>query len=326
MSEKIGVSSSTFIDLSNPLRDGMNIIGSRLKGDIDAPEIDLAMEVAQKHGIGLELAYRVGIEEYNERLKTISPKVLQIHGPIFSNMTDAFLHGIHERQDTSFISQMKQGVMNPLIGLFAQGTLDRDWKKTRDVAQEFSSSIVLHPRGPLHLKNIGASFEGVVVGIEPDFQRMKESDYIIWRMEDVMDIAEETGTGIIIDISHTAISYNTLDTLPYLYERAKQAPGGVVGIHFNVAIPSKNREDYFTKGTAAMPLRRNTPDYAKGPILEFYKGVHSDPEFTGAFILEFWSFHEDNTPQGRKDAVTETLDVLYGSITPQRSYSIPSKR
>lgn len=330
--ERIGVSTGTFIDFSDSIGDGKKIIGARLKNDIYAPEIDRALKVAKDLGIGLELVYRVGIENIlfdgSERLKN---RVLQIHGPVFVNTVDAIQQGIEEHRGGSLKGILLSAIQNPLIAQFANGTLEGDWQATKALKRFLRvQNIVLHPWGADVLSQKGfMSFRpgsATTIAIEPDFQRRKSAAHIIWETEKVKEIADRLGQGICLDTSHTVISYNSTDALVKAYEAYKTSPKGVAAIHFSVAVPSDNRDDFFTKGTGALPLYNDPaiiPPSVRDVYREFYQGIMHDASFTGPLILEMWSFPKGGSFEDRRKAVEETLNVLEGSNEPPHSISSP---
>lgn len=330
MSERVVVSSSTFIKFpegaTNQAAYGIGIGKNLLQGGIYAPEVSEAIKAAKELDLGLEIAYRVGLGRISNEIQESGISVQQLHGPVVWSLKESVSEAVGTNGDSSFFAKMKGAAMGVGMAKLANGTLEANWKDTERLAYELGAkSIVLHPNGAQILyKNRGiilGSDDNLVVGIEPDFRRMKEKPGIIWDPEKVIEIATITNQGVCLDTSHTGITYNSLGDMFYWYNRLKRfVPKGVVAIHFSVALPSKDREDFFTKGTGARPLYRDTPDMVKGAYREFYQQVMKDPDFSGPLVFEMFSFPKGDSMDDRRHAVAETLDVLEGSNTSYRTY------
>jgi sugar phosphate isomerase/epimerase len=328
--ERILVSSSTFIrfpeGLANQVAYGVDIGKNLLQGGIYAPEIDQAIKAAKEFGLGLEIAYRVGLGRASNDIQESGVTVEQLHGPVVWSLKESVSESVGTNSDSSFFAKMKGAALGVGMAKLANGTLESNWKDTERLAYELGArSIVLHPNGAQILyKNRGVILgldENLVVGIEPDFRRMKEKPGIIWDPEKVIQIAQITDQGVCLDTSHTGITYNSVADMFRLYEKfKKEVRRGVVAIHFSVAIPNEDREDFFTKGTGARPLYRDTPDMVKSAYREFYQQVMKDPDFNGPLVLEMFAFPKGNSMDERRKAIEETLDVLEGSDTPDRIY------
>lgn len=318
MLAELAVSSSTFIDMGKPISYGINTVKGLAKRELYAPEIDEAIKAAEEFGLGLEIAYRVGLRYKLDQIKKSGIPVDQIHGPIVWNL-EQIIHASSGLKDLVF------GV--GMAGL-ANGTISSDWEETKKATRDLGAKrIVLHPNGAEILyKNRGVIFgqdDQLVVAIEPDFKRLSEKPGIVWKSDEVVRIANLTGQGVLLDTSHTGITYNNVEAMFSLYEKYKQeVKRGVVAIHFSVAIPGKDRSEFFTSnpGTGARPLYKNTPDAVKGAYREFYQQVVSDKDFNGPFVLEMWSFPNGNSMDDRRKAVEETLEVLNGSNAPEKTY------
>lgn len=321
--ERIGISTGTFMDISSPLREGGKILAAKLSGEIYAPEIERTERAAKKLGLGIELIYRVGSENCLPKLKTLSPKVLQIHGPIHRSAIDAILQGQNEYRDNSPVTALKYALFSFFIARFMLGTVKDDMPRVINLVLELGvDRVVVHPWAAQYITRRSSNFP---IGIEPDFRRLKESKYFIWETEEVISIANRLGAGIVLDVSHTVISTNSLESISKTYEKYKKAPGGVIAIHFSVAIPGDTREEILLKGTGAMPLYPDTPDSVKGYLKEFYQQVSNDTNFKGPLILEIWSFPKGGKFDQRIKAVEDTLNILEGSRDLPRSTSLPKE-
>ncbi len=311
------------MNISNPLREGGEVLAAKLSGEIHAPEIEQTMSAAKKLGLGIELIYRVGSENYLPRLKALSPRVLQIHSPIHRSVIDAILQGQNEYRDNTPVTALKYALFSFFIARFMLGTVKDDMSKVVNLVLELGvNRVVVHPWAAQCITRRPSNLS---MGIEPDFRRLKESKYFIWEIEEVISIANRLEAGIVLDVSHTVISTNSLESIFKTYEKSKKAPRGVVAIHFSVAIPGDTREEFFVKGTGAMPLYPDTPDSVKGYLKEFYQQVSNDTDFNGPLILEMWSFPKGGKFDQRIKAVENTLNILEGSRDLPRSTSLPKE-
>jgi hypothetical protein len=326
--KRISVSSATFIDLSHPISDGIKITKGLIEGKTYAPEIDAAIETAKELDLGLELAYRIGIDRLSKRISTSEVSINQIHGPVVWDLQT----GINESVGTIVSKSTKSKLIElaKTVGMIklANGSLKDNWNDTVNIANKLGAkNIVLHANSTEILyknkKAIFTSNESIVVGIEPDFKRLTDKPGIIWEPNEIVRIANLTEQGVCLDTSHTGITYNSLDEMFNLYEKyKKEVKRGVVAIHFSVAIPGETRDEFFTKGTGARPLYQDTRDSIKGRYIEFYQEVMRDQSFKGPFVLEMWSFPKGNSIKDRQQAVEETLNVLNGSKEKYKTYSI----
>lgn len=326
MPERVAVSTSTFIDLSHPVSDGLKITKGLIEGGLYAPEIGQAIQTAKEFGLGLEIAYRVGLSRAVDKIKESGVYIYQLHGPVVWSAREAVSEAVGTNNDSSLKVKLKGVVMGVGMAKLANGTISTDWEETKRLTRELGAkSIVLHPNGAEILyKNRGMIFgsdDQLVVGIEPDFKRMTEKPGVIWNPDEVVRIAEMTEQGVLLDTSHTGITYNSVQDMFRLYEKfKKEVKKGVVAIHFSVAVPGESREEFFTKGTGARPLYQDTPDWVKGAYREFYQEVTRDQDFKGPIVFEMWSFPKGNTMNDRRKAVGETLEGLEGSSTLKRTY------
>lgn len=313
----VDVSSSTFINFGGFLVNGLRTVGSLAVNQVYAPEISAAMKTAEELGLGVELAYRVGLRRSQEIWSSGAP-VHQIHGPVIWSLKEAASEALGTTNPKSLKSKVINSALSVGMAAFGNGTISSDWGETVALTRELGAkSIVLHPNGAEILyKNRNVIFgpdDQLVVAIEPDFKRMTEKAGVIYEPDEVIRITEITEQGVCLDTSHTGITYNNTEAMFKLYEKyKKEVKKGVVAIHFSVAIPGENRSEFFTSnpGTGARPLYKDTSDWIKGAYREFYQMVVKDEDFKGPFVLEMWSFPKGNSMDDRKRAVEETLEVL----------------